>query len=718
MSTTIWQGAQTTLSLAADGLAIFRITQEGAPFNTLGAALHRDLAALVAEVIARSEIRALLMTSGKPDFVVGADISEFGSLFAQDEAGIIATNAPLQSGFSALADLRVPVVVAIGGMALGGGLELALCADARVVSEKALLGVPEVKLGLFPGLGGTVRLPRLTGVEEAMKMIASGAPVPGAKALAIGLADELVPAEELEARAGALALRLAGDPAGLAERRRLLRGPVAGAEAVDFDRLIAATRKASPPHQPAAVCAAEMMENTSRLSRDEALQIETARFAALARSQAANALTGTFFAERQVKKAAQKAAGDAPRVSSLYVLGAGIMGGGIAWTAARAGMEVRVKDISEAALQKAMEEARRLAAREVARGRLSEEKAQACLARIRTQTDDNGADQADLVIEAVVEKLEVKRQVLAALEPLLRADAVIATNTSSLRVGDIAAALADPGRLVGMHFFNPVPVMPLLEVVRVKATRPEALALAVRCGLDLKKTPVVVSDCPGFLVNRILTAYINAFTRLVAEGVDFRAIDRAMEAWGWPMGPALLEDVVGMDTGAHVIEVISAGYPERMAADYPDVIAAMARAGRLGQKSGAGFYAWSRGSDGRLTRAEDPQADRLVEGLTGGVVKTLSEAEITERLMLPTLLEAICALEEGVVGSAAELDQALLLGIGFPAYAGGALRYADWIGAKALLARAEALCAGPAGAAAAPPALLREKARDNGRFYG
>lgn len=718
MSTTIWQGAQTTLTLADTGLATLRISQEGAPFNTLGAALHRELAGVVAEVTARSDLRALLLTSGKPDFVVGADIAEFGSLFGQGEAGIIATNAPLQAGFSALADLRVPVVAAIGGMAFGGGLELALCADARVVSDKALLGVPEVKLGLFPGLGGTVRLPRLTGVAEAMKMIASGAPVPGAKALSIGLADELVPAEELEARAGALALRLAEDPAALAERRRALRGAVAGAEGVDFDALIAATAKASAPHQPAALRAAEMLATTSRLSRDEALQIETETFAALALTQAADALTGTFFAERQVKKAAQKAAGDAPRVSSLYVLGAGIMGGGIAWTAARAGMAVRVKDISETALEKAMEEARRLSDREVARGRLSAEKAAACLARIRTQTDDSGAAEADLVIEAVVEKLEVKRQVLAALEPLLRKDAVIATNTSSLRVGDIATALADPGRLVGMHFFNPVPVMPLLEVVRAEATRPEALALAVRCGLDLKKTPVVVADCPGFLVNRILTAYINAFSRLVAEGVDFRAIDRAMEAWGWPMGPALLEDVVGMDTGAHVIEVISAGYPERMRSDYTDVVAAMAQAGRLGQKSGAGFYAWSRGSDGRLARADDPQADRLVQEITGGVVKTLSDAEITERLMLPTLIEAIHALEEGVAGSAAELDQALLLGIGFPAFAGGALRYADWIGAKALLARAEALSQGPAGAAAAPPALLREKARTGGRFYG
>ncbi len=303
-----------------------------------------------------------------------------------------------------------------------------------------------------------------------------------------------------------------------------------------------------------------------------------------------------------------------------------------------------------------------------------------------------------MVVEAVVERLGVKREVIAALEALLPAEAVIASNTSSLRIDDLAAGMARPERLVGMHFFNPVPRMPLVEIVRGARSSDAAVATAVATALAMRKTPVVVADCPGFLVNRILTAYINAFTRLVAEGVDFRRIDRVMEAMGWPMGPALLQDVVGMDTGAHVIGTISAGYPERMTRDWPDAVAAMARAGRLGQKSGAGFYAWSRDDTGRLRRQDDPAADALIAGLrrdaaeAGGATMIGPEpgdAEIGERMMLALVMEAIHALEDGVAATPAELDMALVTGIGLPVHMGGALAWADRTGLPELVA----LCA-------------------------
>ena len=711
----LFVGHDLTLGLEG-GIAVMTIDQPGAPFNTVGKTLHAELAECVALLTGRADVTALVVTSGKTDFVVGADITEFGALFAKDEGGIFATNAPLNAGYSALEDLPFPVVAAVCGMALGGGLELALCSDARVLSEDAALGLPEVKLGLIPGLGGTVRLPRLAGIEESLSMIASGAPIPAGKAVSIGVAEKAVPRDEVLSSAIALAKSLAADPDAWKTARAARKGPVPGHATVDFDALTRQITQRVPKGQPQVAMAVDLLRRAAPVDRDAALEMEGRTFAEIAKTQAANALTDAFFAERKVKKLAAKAAEGAPKIAHVLVLGAGIMGGGIAWACARSGMQVRVKDIAQPALDKALEEARRIAAREVSRGRFTEAKAEEVLGRILPQLDDTGVETADLVIEAVIEKLEIKRAVLAELEPKLKAQAVIATNTSSLRVRDIAEALKDPSRLVGMHFFNPVPVMPLVEIVRAPETAPEAVALATRCVLDLRKTPIVVDDCPGFLVNRILTAYCIAFCRLVAEGVDFRAIDAAMEGWGWPMGPAYLEDVVGMDTGAHVIEVISAGYPGRMAGEGPNIIAEMARAGRLGQKSGEGFYRYARNADGRLEKAPSAGAYAVVARVTGGRRQDMTEAEIVERIMVPTLVEAITALEEGAVATAEELDQALLLGIGFPAYAGGCLRYADWLGAGALVAACDRLAPRVGASCAAPPSL-RRMAAEQGRFY-
>ncbi|MAC77442.1 MAG: fatty acid oxidation complex subunit alpha FadB [Rhodobacteraceae bacterium] len=712
---TLFTGRDLTLTLT-DGVAMMTIDQPGAPFNTVGRTLHGELADCVALLTGRTDVTALVVTSGKTDFVVGADITEFGALFAKDAGGIFATNAPLNAGYCALEDLPVPVVAAVCGMALGGGLELALCADARVLSDDAALGLPEVKLGLIPGLGGTVRLPRLAGIEESLAMIASGAPIRAEKAVDIGVAEKAVTRDAVVPAAIAHAKTLAADPEGWKAARAARKGPVPGHESVDFDALSKQVAKRAPKGQPAIATVVDLLRRGAPVDRDVALEMEGRTFAEIAKTQAANALTGSFFAERKVRKLAAKAADGAPKIAHVLVLGAGIMGGGIAWACARSGMDVRIKDIAQPALDKALEEASRIAAREISRGRFTQAKAEEVLGRIHPQLDDTGVETADLVIEAVIEKLEIKRAVLADLEPKLKAQAVIATNTSSLRVRDIAQALKDPSRLVGMHFFNPVPVMPLVEIVRAPQTAPAAVALAVRCGLDLRKTPIVVDDCPGFLVNRILTAYCNAFCRLVAEGVDFRAIDAAMEGWGWPMGPAWLEDVVGMDTGAHVIEVISAGYPERMTANYTDIVGEMAKAGRLGQKSGEGFYRYARNAEGRMEKQPSNTVDAVIARVTGERNRDMTAEEIVERLMVPTLVEAIMALEEGAVGTAEELDQALLLGIGFPAYAGGCLRYADWLGTQALVAACDRLEL-EVGPSCAAPESLRRMAEAGGAFY-
>jgi 3-hydroxyacyl-CoA dehydrogenase/enoyl-CoA hydratase/3-hydroxybutyryl-CoA epimerase/enoyl-CoA isomerase len=288
------------------------------------------------------------------------------------------------------------------------------------------------------------------------------------------------------------------------------------------------------------------------------------------------------------------------------------------------------------------------------------------------------------VIEAVVESLAVKHALFAQLERLVAPDTVLASNTSSLRIDDIAGPMQRPEQLVGMHFFNPVPAMPLVEIIKGSRTSAAAIATAVAHALKMGKKPIVVTDCPGFLVNRVITPYLRSFLLLVAEGCSFEKIDRVMEAFGWPMGPAYLEDVVGMDTGSHVLDVIREGYGERMPKYEDDALKLLVRLGRLGQKSGLGFYRHAPDDKGRLVKTVEPGTHELLAALQRSPASGHEDAVIVERMMLPMLIEAARALEEGVVGSAEELDLALTLGIGFPAYLGGALKYADWLGMKAV----------------------------------
>lgn len=304
---------------------------------------------------------------------------------------------------------------------------------------------------------------------------------------------------------------------------------------------------------------------------------------------------------------------------------------------------------------------------------------------------------------------------LAEVEAQVREGAILASNTSSLRIDELAPALARPENLVGMHFFNPVPAMPLVEIIRGSRTSPAALATVVGYAEAMGKTPIVVADGPGFLVNRVLTPYMQAFAKLVADGADFVQVDAAMEAFGWPMGPAYLNDVVGMDTAVHVAEIIIAGFPERMARMAPDPLALMVERGRLGQKSGLGFYRYQAGAGGRPEKSVAEDSRALLAALQEEGSSTVTDGEIVERMMLPMIFEAAQCLEEGVVGSAPELDLAMLLGVGFPAYLGGPLKYADWLGARELLARAQRYA--HLGPQYTPPRSVRDMAEGGKRFY-
>jgi len=695
------------------GLVELCFDRQGEAINKLDDKAVAQFGQAVQAIAADPGVRGVLVTSAKDVFIVGADITEFGRKFQCTAQQVAAEVLLSNQVFVAFEDLKVPTVVAINGFALGGGLELALSAARRVMAETAQVGVPEVKLGLFPGFGGTVRLARVAGPQVAVDWIVSGKPAKAADALRAGVVDAVTAPDQLREHALALLWRCVEGEVDWRVAQQRKREPVAAFDAKVFDDMLAQLAKQADWHQPAAAMAVRMMREAATVDRAGALELEAKAFGAVTQTQAAKSMVQTFLNEQAVKKLARRHAQGGRKVAQAAVLGAGIMGGGIAYTTALRGTPVRMKDIAPAALAQGMGEARRQLAKQVEGRRMAQEKADAILAAITPQLDDEGFDAVDLAVEAVVENLGVKHRVLAALEQRMKPGAVIASNTSSLRIDDIAAPLQRPQDVVGLHFFNPVPVMPLVEVVRGSRSSDAAVATAMAYASGLGKTPIVVKDCPGFLVNRILTPYVIAFCELVEQGADYEQVDRALEAFGWPMGPAYLEDVVGMDTGNHVIDVISAGYPQRMRPPEGNAIRALAAAGRLGQKSGGGFYDYD-AAGGKSKRRASPAARELVAKAQRANAQ-FSDEEIVARMMLPMMLEAIRCVEEGVVSQPAELDMAMLLGVGFPQYLGGPLQYADWLGLPRLVKRCEAL--GALGPMYEAPVRLREMAAGGRSFY-
>lgn len=644
--------------------------------------LH-ELADAVGSIAGDGTVRGVLITSAKKTFVVGADINELSTAFRLSEADLALRNLKLNQGFIDLEDLPVPSVVAINGLALGSGMELTLAAALRAMSIGARIGLPEVKLGLIPGMGGTVRTPRVAGADVALNLIASGKLITAPEAKSLGLVDAVCVAEEL--RATALDLLRQACNGGIDWRHRQSRKRCLTInEATDQQAVLNARWKEvsarSPKHQPATLVALELMTRAATKTREVALAMEAESFAQVAKTHAADSLIQTFRNGQALKKLFRKHDHDGRVVKQAAVLGAGIMGGGIAVTSALHGFPTRLKDLAQSQLDLGVTEVDRQLARQIKNGRLNAERAGIVRDSLTPQLDNRGFDAVDMVVEAIVERLETKRVVLSTLETHLHRDAIIASNTSSLLIDDIAQALARPENFVGMHFFNPVPVMALVEVVRGSRTQAETVSTAVAYALAMGKTPIVVKDCPGFLVNRILTTYVIAFLQLVAEGADFAQIDRVMEDFGWPMGPAYLQDVIGMDTGARVWRVISAGYPHRMVLPKRDAVCLLVEHKRYGQKNGAGFYCYDLDSTGKTHKYTSDETYALLSAIQPEGTRFFADAEIIERMMLPMIVEAAHALEDDVVASAAELDMALLLGLGFPAYLGGPLKYADWLG--------------------------------------
>ena len=687
----LFEGQTIKVDVQEGGVAELRFDRGNEAVNKLDNLTFDELRRALDTIKAAPAIRGVLITSAKDAFIVGADIFEFTRVFKQPEQDIEAFVAGNSAIITAHGDLPVPTVAAINGLGLGGGLEVALAADYRVMSSAAKIGFPEITLGLFPGYGGTVRLPRLAGLVTSAEWIVSGAQQGPDRAVMAGVADAVAAPDILRFAALALLNRAIAGEADWQERRHRMKQSLGVDKEEAASHLAPAKTQAAKalPHLPAAHFVVELLEQASSLGRDAALALEAETFAKVAKTQAADSLVAIFVNEQAVKKSIRRYAKDAPPVRRAAVAGAGVMGGGIAYQSASRGVPIVMKDISAAALDLGMSEARKLLAKAVETGRLTQDKADATLRSITPSLTYGGFDKAGVVIEAVVENIAIKQAVLREIEEITSPAAILTSNTSSLRIGDLARTLRRPENFLGMHFFNPVPKMPLVEVVRGSKTSPQAIAAVMGYAAAMGKTPIVVEDCPGFVVNRVLTPYLIAFLRLVHDGADYKEIDNAMEAFGWPMGPAYLIDVIGMDISQHVVEIVSAGFSPRMDVAFETALEILLRAGRLGQKNGHGFYKYQNDSKGRPRKEIDPETETLLAAARPNGKIGFGSEEIVARMMLPLILEAARCAGEGIAASPGDVDMCLILGLGLPRYLGGALKYADYLGLKKIIESAD-----------------------------
>lgn len=666
----------------------------------------------------RDDIQGLIVTSGKSVFIAGADITEFTEYFSRSKDEIEAWLLDINHIFNRFEDLPFPKVAAINGAALGGGCEMALVCDYRVAGVSAQIGLPETKLGIFPGFGGSVRLPRLIGIDNALEAIATGKAYRPDAALKLGLVDAVVADELLEQAAADLVKKCLAGEFDWQAKRQEKQVPVKLnqlEQAMAFNSAKGVIfAKANPKHYPAVAIALETIEKHANLNRDDAIALEAKGFAKAATTPQATALVGLFLNDQTVKKLAKKHSQNAQTIKQAAVLGAGIMGGGIAYQAATKGLPIIMKDIQTKQLDLGMNEAGKLLSKEVERGKSTPAKMAQTLSHIRPTLNYGDFGEVDIVIEAVVENPTIKEAVLAEVEGLVKQDAILASNTSTISITRLAHALKRPENFVGMHFFNPVHRMPLVEVIRGEKTSDTAIATTVALAQKMGKTPIVVNDCPGFLVNRVLFPYFGAFDLLVKEGADFVTIDKTMEKFGWPMGPAYLLDVVGMDTGVHAAKVMAEGFPDRMKPDYKGATQLMFEHERLGQKNGVGFYQYETDKRGKPKKIADSTTYELLN-LVQTDHQEFDEQEIIDRMMIAFCNETVRCLEDDIVASPAEADMAMIMGVGFPPFRGGPCRYIDQIG----VANYVALCDKYAylGKAYEAPAKLRDMAQNGETFY-
>jgi 3-hydroxyacyl-CoA dehydrogenase/enoyl-CoA hydratase/3-hydroxybutyryl-CoA epimerase len=713
MDAPLSRGTYVDLEVQSNGVAVISFDVPDSKLNVLSETLMRKLDEILSGLPDAKNVKGVIFISRKKDnFIAGADVSAIEQIQKQSPIHAYEGSQLGKMLFEKIEKLAVPTVAAINGQCLGGGLELSLACKYRIAADNAgtKLGFPEVALGFVPGWGGTVRASRTVGLMAALELILNPLkPVNAKKAWRMGLIDEYVAPEKLKSRAEELAL-------GATPRRytpTFKEGLTKFAmEGNPLGRMIVQKestkriRRETKGHYPAPPELLKLLFKNYGRTLQEAYDAESQVFARLASTQVSKNLVGIFFAQTESKKMPTKGAADMP-IHTVGVLGAGIMGAGIAQSAAYSGYKVALKDVEQKFVDKGFETIKKLFDDLVERRRLKAEERDHMLSSITPTVDYDKLKDCDLVIEAVIEDMKVKQEALQQLETVISKPFIFATNTSSLSVNELAAASKTPENVVGIHFFNPVHKMPLVEIVKGEKTSDDTVAIAKQFGMKLGKTTVTVSDAPGFVVNRILAPYLREAVILLEAGIAPELIDKAMTTFGMPMGPFTLMDEVGLDVGAKVTHVLHAALGERMSA--PAMMTKLEHLKLLGKKGGKGFFLYD--ENGKKTEF-NPEVLAAIQAPKS----VIGPGAIQDRLILIMVNEAARCLEEGVIKEPSQLDLALVMGIGFPPFRGGILRYADQTGIK-IIHQKLAFLSKVAGENYVPCSLILQKASAVENFY-
>lgn len=678
-----------------DDVGMLIIDTPGERVNILSSPVMQELATRLDELHGRRDLKSLIIISGKEgNFIAGAKISEIENLRDPREA---AQKAALgQAVFDKIAALPMTTIVVISGACVGGGIELSLASDFRIAhdTDKTRIGLPEVRLGIIPGFGGTQRLPRLIGIQRSLEYILTGKTVDAKRAYRSGIIDRVIPAEfsfdmlrsighafAVEARSPELRRKIETRRQRANAQSLLLEKNFIGRKVL-FEQARKQTRGETKGHYPAPELAIEAVEKGFPLDLKAGLAIEAELAGRAIASEVSKNLIGIFYLTEEIKKdkGAANFTGKTQTFERIGVLGAGIMGGGIAQLMAHNDLPARMKDLNYAAIAKGTEAAAKVFSEGVKKRRLSPHDMQNKMGLITGTIDYSGFHRVDLVIEAIVENLELKKKVFAELDGIVPPHAILASNTSSLSVTAMASATKRPDKVCGLHFFNPVHRMPLVEVIRGEHTSDETIARMVAFAKKLGKTPIVVKDAPGFLVNRILSAYLAEASRILQEGYSIEEIDEALVQFGMPMGPFNLVDEVGLDVAAKVSHIMIDAFGSRMNAG--EGLDKLAADKRLGKKNGKGFYLYQ----GKEKSVDQSIYDFLNLKSSGA---KLAKSEAQERCVLLMINEAALCLSEAIVRRPHDVDAGMIFGTGFPPFRGGLLRYADTLGVNRVIERME-----------------------------
>lgn len=707
-----------SLDFSTDDIAVLTINDPHKGANVLSRSVLDELEQHLDVLDKREGLAGLVIRSTKPGiFIAGADLREFVADIDQPADQVIKVAQRGQKLFARLSKCEYVTIAAIDGLCVGGGSELAIWCDRRLMArnEKTSFAFPEVKLGLFPGWGGTARTPRIVGLSNAVELVTGGEPIDAETAMAMGLAEVAPPDTLLES---AIAMvRSEQESKQYLEDRTQWAAPLTISDTeLGF---LGATASAyiqgqTKGHYPAPLAALEVLLGGAGLDAEAACDLEATEFVKLFGSTINRSLLNVFFLTDRNKKPYVPPSGDkniAPReIASATVLGAGIMGQGIASANVKRGIPVALGDISAESVGRGVQ------------GILSEasfnkktrgpdvQKALELTPLVNGTMSDSELASSDIVIEAIYENAEAKRELYDRLEPQLGEQAILCSNTSTIPITELAANLKHPDRFCGLHFFNPVRKMPLVEVIRGEKTSEETIATAVAYAKRIKKSPIVVGDGPGFLVNRVLLPYMNEALLLLEAGASIKAVDRAATKFGMPMGPVTLYDTVGLDVAVHAGEVMKNAFPDRV--EPSEILPAMLAADRRGKKNGKGFFDYVTDKKGRQKGQPSDAVEKIIQS---AIRNPQSDIDLTDRLFLPMLLEATRLIEDGIVTDVRDVDLGLIYGIGFPPFRGGLFFWADTVGTAAIVEKLKPYA--ELGKRFEPTDMLLELAKDNKKFY-